>query len=91
MGPERPAALAPAPICAAQRASALARLAGATTIIRPDGSNTGSYALNTTTTTIDVARSSRAPLATDPTGGDVVAFAKDGVAWAAKSTGWQIG
>ncbi|MFD8597832.1 substrate-binding domain-containing protein [Kitasatospora sp. NPDC059646] len=62
--------------------------AGGSTIARPNGSGAGIGALNTTTnTTLDFARSSRAAQATDPTGLDFIAFAKDAVTWSAVSGG----
>nr|BFD92489.1 substrate-binding domain-containing protein [Kitasatospora sp. Xyl93] len=61
---------------------------GAATITRPNGSGAGINALNTyTSTTVDFARSSRGPQASDPTTDDFVALAKDAVAWAAPATG----
>ncbi|MFD4660213.1 PstS family phosphate ABC transporter substrate-binding protein [Kitasatospora sp. NPDC058444] len=61
---------------------------GAATIARPNGSGAGIKALNTNTNaTVDFARSSRGPQATDPTTDDFVALAKDAVAWAAPATG----
>lgn len=61
---------------------------GANTITRPNGSSAGISALNANTkTTLDFARSSRSPQTGDLTTDDFVAFAKDGVAWAANGTG----
>ncbi|MGW3073702.1 MULTISPECIES: PstS family phosphate ABC transporter substrate-binding protein [unclassified Kitasatospora] len=61
---------------------------GATAITRPNGSGAGINALNANTNaTVDFARSSRGPVATDPTTDNFVALAKDAVAWAAKSGG----
>ncbi|MEU8923490.1 substrate-binding domain-containing protein [Kitasatospora sp. NPDC048545] len=61
---------------------------GATAITRPNGSGAGITALNANTSaTVDFARSSRAPQASDPTTDDFVALAKDAVAWAAPATG----
>ncbi|MFE0464996.1 PstS family phosphate ABC transporter substrate-binding protein [Kitasatospora sp. NPDC058965] len=61
---------------------------GATSITRPNGSSNGVTALNTyTNTTVDFARSSRAPQTGDLTTDDFVAFAKDAVSWAGNATG----
>ncbi|MFF0414551.1 PstS family phosphate ABC transporter substrate-binding protein [Kitasatospora sp. NPDC004745] len=61
---------------------------GATSIARPNGSGAGITALNTNTSaTVDFARSSRGPAATDPTTDDFIAYAKDAVSWAALGTG----
>ncbi|MCX4747837.1 substrate-binding domain-containing protein [Kitasatospora sp. NBC_01287] len=61
---------------------------GATSITRPNGSGAGITALNAnTSTTVNFARSSRGPQTGDLTTDDFVAFAKDGVSWAALSTG----
>ncbi|MFF2749850.1 PstS family phosphate ABC transporter substrate-binding protein [Kitasatospora sp. NPDC058048] len=61
---------------------------GATAITRPNGSGAGITALNANTSaTVDFARSSRGPVATDPTTDDFVALAQDAVSWAAKSGG----
>ncbi|PYC76887.1 hypothetical protein C7C46_21075 [Streptomyces tateyamensis] len=61
---------------------------GATSITRPNGSGAGISALNANTSaTVNFARSSRAPQTGDLTTDDFVAFAKDGVSWAANSAG----
>ncbi|MFE6049674.1 PstS family phosphate ABC transporter substrate-binding protein [Kitasatospora sp. NPDC056446] len=61
---------------------------GATPINRPNGSGAGITALNANTSaTVDFARSSRSPQASDPTTDDFVALAKDAVAWAAPAGG----
>ncbi|MET8546008.1 substrate-binding domain-containing protein [Kitasatospora sp. NPDC004799] len=61
---------------------------GATPITRPNGSGAGINALNANTSaTVDFARSSRGPVATDPTTDDFVALAKDAVSWAAPQGG----
>ncbi|MFJ9951494.1 PstS family phosphate ABC transporter substrate-binding protein [Kitasatospora sp. NPDC091207] len=61
---------------------------GATSIARPNGSGAGVNALNAnTSTTVDFARSSRAPQTGDLTSDIFVAFAKDAVSWAAKTGG----
>ncbi|MEV4561090.1 substrate-binding domain-containing protein [Kitasatospora sp. NPDC049285] len=61
---------------------------GASSITRPNGSGAGITTLNgTTKTTLDFARSSRAPQTGDLTTDLFVAFAKDAVTWSAKSGG----
>ncbi|WP_035799177.1 PstS family phosphate ABC transporter substrate-binding protein [Kitasatospora mediocidica] len=61
---------------------------GATSIARPNGSSAGVAALNAnTSSTVDFARSSRAPQTGDLSTDIFVAFAKDGVSWAGNSTG----
>lgn len=61
---------------------------GASTIARPNGSSAGVTALNATTnTTLDFARSSRAPQTGDLTSDLFVAQARDGVSWAGNSAG----
>ncbi|MFG3051035.1 PstS family phosphate ABC transporter substrate-binding protein [Kitasatospora sp. NPDC048239] len=60
---------------------------GASSIVRPNGSGAGITELNTAGSALDVARSSRAPKATDPASDIFVAFAKDAVTWSAKSGG----
>lgn len=61
---------------------------GATSITRPNGSGAGITALqNTTDTTVDFARSSRALQPTDPSNDWFIAYAKDAVSWAAQSGG----
>lgn len=61
---------------------------GATPIARPNGSGAGIKALvANTSATVDFARSSRGPAATDAHGLDFVALAKDAVTWSAKSGG----
>jgi ABC-type phosphate transport system substrate-binding protein len=60
---------------------------GGNSITRPNGSGSGINALNgNTNTTLDFARSSRAPQTGDLTTDDFVAFAKDAVTWSATST-----
>ncbi|MFF2121079.1 PstS family phosphate ABC transporter substrate-binding protein [Kitasatospora sp. NPDC058184] len=62
--------------------------AGSAAIARPNGSGAGIKALTTyTNTTVDFARSSRGPQASDPSSDDFVSLAKDAVAWAAPATG----
>ncbi|GAA1268509.1 substrate-binding domain-containing protein [Kitasatospora nipponensis] len=61
---------------------------GATSIARPNGSGAGITALNgNTSATVNFARSSRGPQTGDLTTDDFVAFAKDGVSYAAPATG----
>ncbi|MFJ4189926.1 PstS family phosphate ABC transporter substrate-binding protein [Kitasatospora sp. NPDC089509] len=61
---------------------------GATSIPRPNGSGAGIKALvANTSATVDFARSSRGPAATDAHGLDFVALAKDAVTWSAQKTG----
>ncbi|MER7849713.1 substrate-binding domain-containing protein [Kitasatospora sp. NPDC096077] len=61
---------------------------GATSIPRPNGSGAGIKALvANTSATVDFARSSRGPAASDAHGLDFVALAKDAVTWSAKSGG----
>ncbi|MFJ4591576.1 MULTISPECIES: PstS family phosphate ABC transporter substrate-binding protein [unclassified Kitasatospora] len=61
---------------------------GATSIARPNGSGAGIKALVANTgATVDFARSSRGPAATDAHGLDFVALAKDAVTWSAPSNG----
>ncbi|MEV7600631.1 substrate-binding domain-containing protein [Kitasatospora sp. NPDC089797] len=61
---------------------------GATSIPRPNGSGAGIKALvANTSATVDFARSSRGPAATDAHGLDFVALAKDAVTWSALSGG----
>ncbi|MFF2659990.1 substrate-binding domain-containing protein [Kitasatospora sp. NPDC058032] len=61
---------------------------GATSIVRPNGSGYGFRALaESTSATVDYARSARTPLPGDPTGYSFLPFAKDAVTWAAKSGG----
>ncbi|MEV7185868.1 substrate-binding domain-containing protein [Kitasatospora sp. NPDC093102] len=61
---------------------------GATSIDRPNGSGAGVKALaNNTSATVDFARSSRGPAATDAHGLDFVALAKDAVTWSAQASG----
>jgi ABC-type phosphate transport system substrate-binding protein len=68
--------------------SSITPKSGASSITRPNGSGAGVSALNgNTKTTVDFARSSRGPQTGDLTSDDFVSFAKDGVAWAAKSGG----
>jgi ABC-type phosphate transport system substrate-binding protein len=61
---------------------------GATSIARPNGSGAGIKALvANTSATVDFARSSRGPAATDAHGLDFVAMAKDAVTWSAQQNG----
>ncbi|MFF1908687.1 PstS family phosphate ABC transporter substrate-binding protein [Kitasatospora sp. NPDC058218] len=60
---------------------------GASSITRPNGSGAGITELNTAGSKVDVARSSRAPKATDPASDIFVAFAKDAVTWSANTGG----
>jgi ABC-type phosphate transport system substrate-binding protein len=61
---------------------------GAPAVTRPDGADTAINLLNTTTrSTVDFADSSRAPLPTDPSTDDFVAYARDGASWAAPAGG----
>ncbi|MFG2845688.1 PstS family phosphate ABC transporter substrate-binding protein [Kitasatospora sp. NPDC048296] len=61
---------------------------GATSIARPNGSGAGIKALvANTSATVDFARSSRGPAATDAHGLDFVTLAKDAVTWSAQANG----